>query len=148
MANSHAEVPACKAILLCDKTILEAGTGKVSLIGVFERFLVDESLTTAPCEAFTQITNAVGRYEIVFEIRDLQENETIARAVGLAIQIPNPLFRANVIIPVPALRFNHTGTYDLVMLANGQEIDRQQFAVARRPGETNDDDSRAERQDS
>lgn len=87
-------------------------------------------------------------YDIVVEIWDLSRNETVARAVGLAIEVPGPLIRANVIIPVPPMRFQHVGVYDLVMLANGLEIDRQQFQVVLRPGETHDDDERTEHQDS
>jgi hypothetical protein len=32
--------PKCKAILLCEKTIIEAGTQQVSLIGITDTFMV------------------------------------------------------------------------------------------------------------
>jgi len=34
--------PDAKAILLCDQTIVEAVTGKISIIGVIERFVLRE----------------------------------------------------------------------------------------------------------
>jgi hypothetical protein len=34
--------PKCKAILLCERTIIEAGTGKISLIDLFDGFIVPQ----------------------------------------------------------------------------------------------------------
>jgi hypothetical protein len=35
-SNANKPLPKCKAILLCDRIIEEAGTGQVSLIGILE----------------------------------------------------------------------------------------------------------------
>ena len=122
--------PKCKAILLCDHTIIEAGTGKVSIIGTFDSFFV---LTfpgaTAPFTAFLQMTDGIGSYVITVEVHDLQQDKILARADGPAIDFPNRSVKMNIGIPVPPLPVNHPGRCDFVVFADGQEIDRQQFEV-------------------
>lgn len=124
--------PVCKAILLCEKTIVEAGSGSVSLIGVFDSFIIGDSGLTGRAEAFCQITDAEGRYDFGVQIQDLQHGTVIGEVQGYIIEIPDRLMRANVIIPVPQMPIANSGAYDFVILANGSEIDRQQFRVIRR----------------
>jgi len=143
--GSAVSEPRCKAILLCDQTIFEAGTGKVSLIGTFSVFhLPMIPGQTSRAEAFCQITDAEGRYEIKVEIHDLRDGNIIARAIGPDVEISSRLIRANVIVPIPPLPMSHEGQYDFVIFANGKEIDRQQFAVRKfpsLPGEAKNHDS-------
>ena len=56
--------PACKALLLCDQTIIEAGSGKVSIIGAFTNFILPTFPgRTSPFTAFVQLADGIGRYE-------------------------------------------------------------------------------------
>ena len=45
--------------------------------------------------------------------------------------------KGNLLIPVPPLPLEHDGVYDFVVLADGQEIDRQQFIVHEKGGSAN-----------
>jgi len=126
--NQQSPIPTCKALLLCDDTILEAGTGKISLIGVFRRFgLPRIPGRTRPFHAFIQLTNAQGVYDVVVEVRDLATDEVIAEASGPGIEIKNRLDVFNIIIPAPPLPIENEGAYDFIVFANRNEIDRQQF---------------------
>jgi hypothetical protein len=136
--------PKCKALLLCDKTIIEALTGKVSLIGIFEGFIVRRLPgPTAPCTVFVQLTDGIGQYDLVVEIHDLKTGDILGRAEGIGLTWPEKLFKINVMIPLPPMVLQHAGTYDLVVLANGQVIERQKFmAIQPReqaPNETSSD---------
>src|SRR3989304_5663923 len=122
MASTPNPSPVCKAILLCDQTILEQGTGKLSLIGIFDSFFISGDGETAGAQAFLQITDASGAYSISVEIIDLTDNEIVARSSPSEINIDSPLMRANVIIPIPRLPLR-AGSYDFVVLANGDVID-------------------------
>ena len=52
----------CKALLLCQKTIIEAVTGNVSIIGTFSRFhLPSIPGQTGPFTVFMQLTDGIGR---------------------------------------------------------------------------------------
>ena len=47
----------------------------------------------------------------------------------MPIRFPEKLASVDVVIPCPALPVRHSGIYDLVVMADGQEIDRQKFHV-------------------
>jgi hypothetical protein len=47
----------------------------------------------------------------------------------MGIEVPSRLTFVNIIIPVLPLPVSHAGKYDIVVFANGVEIDRQQFMV-------------------
>lgn len=125
--NGEKPPPRCKAILLCNDTIIEAGTGNVSLIGTFDGFVQRAFPShTKPFTVFVQLTDGIGRYEVVIEVQDLRDNIVNARA-NAGLEFPERLTKVNMMIPVPPLPLQHAGVYDFVVLANGQEIDRQQF---------------------
>lgn len=122
--------PSCKAIIIAAKTIIEEGTGLISIIGVFDGFTFKEFPgKTREAELYLQLVDGVGEYEITVEVQDLQQNIVIARATGITVGFPERLQRRTLIIPMPLLTLQHPGAYDVVVFANGQEIDRQQFFV-------------------
>jgi hypothetical protein len=133
--------PKCKAILLCDHTIIEAGTGKVSVIGIFERFQLPAFPGhTAPFTAFLQMTDGVGRYDVTIEVHDLQNDMVLARVTGAAIEFADRRAKVNFMIAIPPLPLQHAGGYDFVVLAGGKEIDRQQFVAQAREGHSHAED--------
>jgi hypothetical protein len=124
--------PTCKALLLCDDTIIEAGTGKISLIGVFRQFALPRfPARTRAFRAFVQITNAAGRYDFLVQLKDLSTDDVMAEATGIEIEDRLDVF--NIVIPVPPLPLEHPGEYDFVVFANSDEIDRQSFRALELP---------------
>ena len=131
MPNQNPPDPVCKAFLICQKSIVEEGTGSVSLIGLFNGFKVGSSGRTGRAEVFCCITEAEGKYKITIEIQDLNSGMAVAAAEGPEIEIDSRLKSAQVLFPIPPLPLT-PGAYDLVMFANGSEIDRQKFTVRQR----------------
>jgi hypothetical protein len=131
MPAQNPSSPVCKAILLCERTLVEEGTGKISLIGTSSNFLVDESLVTLRTEIFVEFTGANGQYGIVLEIWDLTARDVVARTAEAEIQILDPQQVTSVILPIPPMRLQNDSYHDVVVLANGMEIDRRQFGVLR-----------------
>jgi hypothetical protein len=82
---------------------------------------------TREARAYLQLVDGIGRYEVAVEIHDLQENRVIAKATGIVVEYKERLQRCEVIIPSPQLKLMHPGKYDVVALAEGFEIGRQQF---------------------
>jgi hypothetical protein len=129
-ARAEKPLPRCKAILLCDHTIVEAGTGKVSLIGIVHAFAFPTfPALTRPMTAYLQLTEGIGRYEVGLEIRDLAMSQAIAQARGAAIEFADRLATVQLMLPIPALALQHMGPYEVLVFANGQEIDRQKFTA-------------------
>jgi hypothetical protein len=126
--------PKCKAILLCDAVIVDAVTGKPTIVGIFNGFNVPGFPgLTSPCYAFLQLTDGIGTYRIIVEIRDLRDDLVIGRGQIAELTFHDRSVKHNLIIPVPPVQLQHDGLYDFVVLADEQEIDRQQFG-ARGPG--------------
>lgn len=122
--------PVCKAILLCDQVIQDALTGKPSLIGIIDDFyLAQVPGRTQPVTAYLQLTQGVGRYALTVEVHDLQADKVIARAQNAEVTFEDRLEKHDIVIPVPPLPVEHAGLYDFVVLADGKEVDRQQFRV-------------------
>lgn len=120
--------PVCKAILLCNQLIRDVTTGKASLIGIFDAFRLETVPGhTRPVTAFLQLIEGIGSYVLTVEVHDLQADKVIARATTESVEFENRLQKRE--IGVPPLPVAHVGIYDFVVLANGKEVDRQQFAV-------------------
>jgi hypothetical protein len=100
--------PQCKAILLCEMTIVEMGTWKTSLIGIIRvlRGMVTPG-QTAPMEVFLQLVDGIGHYEITIEVHDLAEDATIAKGSGPSVFFPDPLTVRQLILPI-SCSSNHT----------------------------------------
>ena len=127
--------PKCKAILLCDHTIVEAVTGKVSIIGTFDSWRFPQfPHPTHPFTAFLQLTDGIGKYAVSVDVHDLQADQIIAQARIAEMVFPERKNKVNLMIPVPPMLLQHAGSYDFVVLADGQEIDRQQFQAVQITG--------------
>lgn len=78
---------------------------------------------------FLQLIDGIGRYDLTLEIQDLAEQHTIARGVGPRIAFPDRVTPLQLRLQIPALPLKHPGRYDVIVFADGQEIDRQQFVA-------------------
>jgi hypothetical protein len=127
--------PKCKAILLCDHTIVEAVTGKVSVIGIFRKWSFPRFPdSTPPFKVFLQLTDGIGNYIVSVEVHDLQDDRIIAQKVIAEIDFSERKSKVDLVISISSLLIPHAGSYDFVVLADGQEIDRQQFQATRTTG--------------
>jgi hypothetical protein len=134
--------PVCKAILLCDTILADPFTGKASVVGIFDRFFVQSFPgMTAPFFAYVQVTSGIGRCEITVEVRNVELDQNIAVAKVAEMNFKDRAAKAFLVITVPPLPLPQAGEYDFIVLADGQEIDRQQFIATTKPEKTNAADS-------
>jgi len=128
MAKSRKPPPACKAILLCDAVLTDPFTGKGSVIGILSQFTLPEFPgDTPPFFVYLQLTDGIGSYTLSIEIRDRADDEALFKGVLLKVEFAERGVKNNVVIPMPPLPLPHPGAYDLIMFADAQELDRQQF---------------------
>jgi hypothetical protein len=122
--------PACKAILLCDAILVDPFSGKTSLCGLTERFVVAQFPgTTARFYAYLQLTNGIGKYKIAVEVQNVADANTVARGDIVEMTFRDRAAKVILVIPVPSLPLPRAGWYDFIVMADGQEIDRQSFAA-------------------
>jgi len=127
--------PKCKAILLCDHAIADAATGKVSVIGIFGRWAFPHFPHSTPSfRVFLQLTDGIGSYVISVEVLNLQADQIIAQGRVAEMDFPERKSKVDLVISISPLLIPHAGSYDLVVLADGQEIDRQQFQATQTTG--------------
>jgi hypothetical protein len=134
-------LPGCKAILLCEGTTVEAGTGKVSLIGLIRTLIIAEfPALSERMKLFLQLVDGIGEYGLTIEVHDLAEGRVIARLKGPRISFLSRPATHQLFLTMPALPIPHSGKYDVIVLGNGAEIDRQQFRarIPREEGEANE----------
>src|SRR5665213_2886879 len=89
--------PKCKAMLLCERAIIEHMTGNVSLINTFGGFALPSFPgQTNPFNVFLQLTGGSGRYAMTAELIDLRDNLVIGRAEGIEMKFDDRLQLINV----------------------------------------------------
>ena len=127
---ANAVLPRCKALLLCDQVLVEEVTGRMSLIGIMDYVQIDEFPAEFPrCQVFLQITNGLGVNNVTIEIHDLSDNSVIYRLGDVPVEMPDRLARVSMIIRVPRVEIPHPGEFDVVVLANEDEIERQSLEL-------------------
>ncbi|HUY35172.1 MAG TPA: hypothetical protein VMV69_20675 [Pirellulales bacterium] len=118
--------PKCKALLICDHCREDPRTARVSVIDILESFRVNDFPTRSPpFTVFSQLVDGIGVYAVSLEIHDLLDGEVVAMADIVELFFSERPARMDFIIPDVSVPLPHFGRYDLVLLANGQEIERQ-----------------------
>ena len=129
------------AIMLSDSTIREAGSNKLTLVGIFQVFLAPTFPFQSPSFFVTPfITNFSGRQEevaVVVRIEEPGSGNVLASASGtlqLAEQdeTPEPVDREIVLdfpFPFQNVIFKEAGKYLLKVLVNGEDVGDRSFRV-------------------
>jgi hypothetical protein len=124
--------PKCKAILLCERVIIEQETHQVSLIGLFDEMEV--VAVPGELQAFNiymLLTDGITGhpYDTFLEIRDLQADVVVVRAAGSTIQWNDRLETRDLFFEIPPQPIERVGMFEAVVFADHQEIDRHRFKV-------------------
>ncbi|HEV3146186.1 MAG TPA: hypothetical protein VGZ47_20030 [Gemmataceae bacterium] len=124
----------CKAILLCDSVSVDDDTDLADISGVFSKLSIEGFPGPIPTfVVFLQLTNGVGRYQLTVEVHDLHDGEALFR-IETFVDFFDKLNAQIFAIPISLLSLRRPGAYDVIVLADGQEIDRQQFIAIEREG--------------
>lgn len=115
-------------MLLCDQVIREAGSGKPSLIGVFENVIAPEAPTAnhphvhLMMTLYAKISGAEGKYKWRFEVVRDRENTVIAGADIDEIQHPNRLGTHDLVVNMGLMQFSELGRYSIRLFANDRFV--------------------------
>ena len=141
LPDSGKPPPSCKAILLCERAIVESETQLISLIGILNHFGAAEfPAELPPITVYLQLVDGIGSYQIHVETLDLSSGAEVVRSPNTEIQFPERPGSIDLIIPISSLSVEHPGGYDIVVFANEQELDRQQLTIVDlSEGDSNDE---------
>lgn len=131
--------PALIAMLLCDKAIREAGTNKVTLVGIFDRifssvFPFDWLKGVA---VYARLTDAQGMYNMRIELVRLEDEQAVGRG-EFQVTVEDRMRAHEITMEFGRLRFEHPGKYEFRLFANdrylgGAALDVVQVKTDERP---------------
>jgi hypothetical protein len=120
-----------KAILLCDSTIVEEGTRKRSLIGLFDRVHAPQFPSTHPSmSVYVQFREIQGVFDFMLELYDLNEDRAMNRAVISRFEIADRSRDSELVFNLLSVRFDHAGDYEFRIFVDDQILGQKQFKVA------------------
>lgn len=118
-------------MLLCERTMVEAGSKKLSLIGLIDTISVPVFPTrTREMKLFLHLVDGIGDYDLTVEFNELFEDRVVVKSKVANLSFPERLAPRRLIYSIPGLPIPHPGRYDVIVFANGREIERQQITVA------------------
>jgi hypothetical protein len=126
--------PSLNAMLLCDLTIREHGTGKISLIGVFEnisgpRFpVVHRALSV-----YAKLGDADGQYAIRLELVRLDDGAVLARG-ALTATFMDRMTPGEIVFNLENLGFERPGRYEFRLYADERFVAAKSFTVVQQAG--------------
>ena len=125
--------PSLNAMLLCDLTIREHGSGKISLIGVFEnissaRFpVVHRALSV-----YAKLTDAEGEYTIRLELFRLEDSHVVAQGT-LKATFADRMSPGELIFNLENLGLEKPGRYEFRLYAEERFVAGKTFTVVHTP---------------
>ena len=107
-------LPHTSAILFADQIIVEASTGKKSLIGIFSTICSTALPMEREINIFVELTDAVGEYQFTLELVHLETGMLVATGSMGPVVSRDPLRPMEIIIRLPA-RLPRHGKYEFRM---------------------------------
>jgi hypothetical protein len=121
--------PSLNAMLLCDHTIREAGTGKVSLIGVFENVSAAQfPVVHRALSVYAKLSDAEGEYAIRLELVRLDDDHVVAQGT-LKASFADRMTPGELIFNLENLGLERPGRYEFRLHADGRFVAAKSFTV-------------------
>jgi hypothetical protein len=115
--------PVLKAMLVCNQAIREAGTNKVTLVGLFDRI----SSPGFPMgyvgglAVYARVAEAAGHYAIRLELVRLDDEQAIGRT-ETEITISGRMGTHELTFEIGRIDFERSGSYEFRLFANGRFV--------------------------
>jgi hypothetical protein len=125
------EHPKFNAMLICDSTIREEVTGKVSLIGIFEN-VTAASFPAAhhSLSVYANLADASGNYRFRLTLRRRDDNAKLGEGGmdAVAVDRMKPL---ELVFQLQGLVFERPGRYEFTLHANDRHVGTKVFEVVK-----------------
>jgi len=126
-------LPRAQSFVVCRVIYEDRRTRECLLIGPFGGITLNLFPAGFRLSLYADLCDCHGTYELGLELRD-QELETVwGWRWAEPIRHTNPLEPYHVILHDAVLEFPGPGRYDLVLLANGEEVAHHTLVVGHRP---------------
>ena len=121
--------PSLNAMLLCDLTIREHGSGKISLIGVFENISAARfPVVHRALSVYAKLTDAEGDYTIRLELVRLEDSHVVAQGT-LRATFADRMSPGELIFNLENLGLERPGRYEFRLYAEDRFVAGKTFTV-------------------
>jgi len=122
-------------IIFSDTVIREQGTGKLSLIGTFDRWNAGSfPFRASPFVATVRVTNLEGKFEklrLTLRVEEPSSGHVVA-SIGAEMNATKVFERHDCVelpLKMPPMQFQRAGVYEVVVLVNNEPVGRRKFQV-------------------
>ena len=125
--------PSLNAMLLCDHTIREHGTGKISLIGIFENISAARfPVVHRALSVYAKLGDAEGEYAIRLDLVRLEDSHVVAQCT-LRATFEDRMTPGELIFALENLGLERPGRYEFRLYANDRFVAGKSFTVVPAP---------------
>lgn len=122
--------PILKAMLLCDQTLVEEGTRKRSLIGLFDRVKSNQFPTVhGSMSVYVQFREIEGTFDFMLELFDLAQDKTLHKATVKEFKVQDKSRDCELVFNLLSVRFSHPGDYEFRIYVNDMVFGQKSFQV-------------------
>lgn len=116
-------------MLVCDSTLRDGETGKVSLIGIFSEVKAPSfPVLQSSLSVYLNLSDVQGLYDLRIELRRLQDDKLVGDG-GTNISFPAP--NAEIVFEMKNLVFPTEGQYEFRVFANDRFVGNKPFSVVK-----------------
>ena len=121
--------PTFNAMLICDNTIREEVTGKVSLIGIFAAIQSPAFPVVVPSLCvYLNVSDAQGRYRLRLELMHADSMRVIGHGEG-ELEVGDQRLPTEFVFQLQRLVFDRPGRYQFNISANSELLGSKSFDV-------------------
>jgi Family of unknown function (DUF6941) len=124
------ETPICTSVLVCEQIYQDRATGKLALIGVFNRLVAESFPHQETFSVFFSLTNGRGQVDIRLQIEQ-DDGEPIVTIEGQH-NIPSPLTILDHGVQLQKSTFKKAGRHWATIWCGHELLNRRPFDVALR----------------
>lgn len=122
--------PILKAMLLCDQTLVEEGTHKRSLIGLFDRVKASQFPTVhGSMSVYVQFREIEGVFDFTLELFDLAQNKALHTAKVNNFKVQEKSRDCELVFNLLSVRFDRPGDYEFRIYVNDSIFGQKSFQV-------------------
>src|SRR5262249_51462928 len=127
-------LPFVLAMLLCDVAIMEAGSNKKTLVGIFDK-IVTRIIPTVhrPFFLYAKLADLRGKHTIRIDLVHLATEKKILSLDAESSSPPDSMENFEFTIPFPSIELPLEGPYEFQMFADGVFIGRAVMILVKLP---------------
>jgi hypothetical protein len=127
-------IPSVLATLLCDWIIVEQGTAKKTLVGLFDSLNSSSFPTLRPIGFYARLTDLEGHYHFTLRIVRLDgEKEELMAGAEFEYKADDPLGILEIALNLPSVPFTTPGRYEFQLYTEDIYVGRAVLNVATQP---------------